>query len=435
MDMITSFGGYNHNLSISDGEFYDMENLSSDKFPLVSVRNRRASLGYPDSGGTTEWLIAENDGIYAFYVGVRSGESNAHISVKKYDETEKYWDTLGTYEGFDQDIELDFSINMGAQIIIFPAKILYNTVNSTIKQLENTTQIPSGSSILGVLVDHNGNSIPSYTAGTLEPTEPGNGDYWLDKSAKTYVLKRYSEASGMWATVQTYVRLSGLANAYEEGDALEVIGSQWDNYFQKAENQKYWTVYKKETSPNNYIQLPVTPKGTTRSYEFTSLTLKRTVPEFDYITECNNRLWACRYGNDDSNKPVNEIFACKLGDPTNWHYFANTAIDSYYMSLGTGGRFTGAITYQSNPIFFKEDSVHRVYGNYPSNFQLKTIMGYGVQYGSDRSVAELNDTVYYLSNAGIVAYRGSVPVTISERFGTEKYKNGKAASAGNKYYI
>ena len=28
-DFIETFGGYNHNLRISDGEFYDMKNLTS----------------------------------------------------------------------------------------------------------------------------------------------------------------------------------------------------------------------------------------------------------------------------------------------------------------------------------------------------------------------------------------------------------------------
>ena len=38
---IDVFGGYNHNLRINENEFYDMENLTSDVFPVLSPRKAR----------------------------------------------------------------------------------------------------------------------------------------------------------------------------------------------------------------------------------------------------------------------------------------------------------------------------------------------------------------------------------------------------------
>ena len=43
-ELINTFGGYNHKLRIGDGEFYDMENLSSDHYPVLSVRKKRGSI-------------------------------------------------------------------------------------------------------------------------------------------------------------------------------------------------------------------------------------------------------------------------------------------------------------------------------------------------------------------------------------------------------
>ena len=43
-ELVTAFGGYNHNLSISSGEFYDMKNMSSDLAPVLSPRKRRGKL-------------------------------------------------------------------------------------------------------------------------------------------------------------------------------------------------------------------------------------------------------------------------------------------------------------------------------------------------------------------------------------------------------
>ena len=39
--MTDAFGGYNHNLKIGDGEFYDMENLTSSYYPLMANREPR----------------------------------------------------------------------------------------------------------------------------------------------------------------------------------------------------------------------------------------------------------------------------------------------------------------------------------------------------------------------------------------------------------
>ena len=40
-DMIDAFRGYNHNLRIADGEFYDMKNLTSSDYPVLSPRPKR----------------------------------------------------------------------------------------------------------------------------------------------------------------------------------------------------------------------------------------------------------------------------------------------------------------------------------------------------------------------------------------------------------
>lgn len=47
-NFIDVFGGYNHNLRISDAEFYDMENLSSDGYPMLSTRPPRGKTELPE---------------------------------------------------------------------------------------------------------------------------------------------------------------------------------------------------------------------------------------------------------------------------------------------------------------------------------------------------------------------------------------------------
>ena len=64
--------------------------------------------------------------------------------------------------------------------------------------------------------------------------------------------------------------------------------------------------------------------------EVTELSVTRSVPQLDFVMEANNRLWGV--SNQD-----NTIYACKLGDPTNWNYYQNTTMDSYYAEQGTYG--------------------------------------------------------------------------------------------------
>ena len=35
---LDAFGGYNHNVRIGEQEFYDMENFSSHRYPVLSTR-------------------------------------------------------------------------------------------------------------------------------------------------------------------------------------------------------------------------------------------------------------------------------------------------------------------------------------------------------------------------------------------------------------
>ena len=109
--------------------------------------------------------------------------------------------------------------------------------------------------------------------------------------------------------------------------------------------------------------------------------------------------------------------------------------DSYAATVGTDGQFTGAIAHLGYPIFFKENCMHKVYGNYPANYQITTTTCRGVQKGSYKSLAIVNEVLYYKSRTAICAYDGSLPQEISYALGQVPYSNAVACSYGNKYYI
>ena len=137
------------------------------------------------------------------------------------------------------------------------------------------------------------------------------------------------------------------------------------------------------------------------------------MPIMDYVIECNNRLWGCRYGKNKKGEIVNEIYASKQGDFKNWNCYAGISTDSYAVTVGSDGEFTGAINYGSYPMFFKENYIHRISGSIPSQFVMNTTNCRGVQKGSEKSLAISNEILFYKSSSDVCMYEGSLPSSIS----------------------
>lgn len=162
--------------------------------------------------------------------------------------------------------------------------------------------------------------------------------------------------------------------------------------------------------------------------------LSRSVPNMDYVIESNNRLWGCFYGERDG-KMLNEIYASKLGDFKNWNSFQGLSTDSYAASRGSDGPWTGAITMNNYPLFFKRNCLEKVYISASGAHQIATTKMPGVQPGSWRSMQIVDGVLFYLSDTGVMVYDGSLPDHISNDFGNVKYSNGVAGKQGYNYYL
>lgn len=143
-----------------------------------------------------------------------------------------------------------------------------------------------------------------------------------------------------------------------------------------------------------------------------------TCPEMDIMFSSGNRLWGAKYGSvtvNNETRFVNEIYASELGDFNGWET-GDGADKAWTASVASNGKFTGGCELNGHPVFFKEDSISDVYGNYPSNFQITTSAGAGVKGGCARTICVYNGTAYYVSQSGVYAYGGGAPVCISENF-------------------
>lgn len=158
------------------------------------------------------------------------------------------------------------------------------------------------------------------------------------------------------------------------------------------------------------------------------------IPDLDYVCESNNRLWGCSYADVDG-KLTNEIRCCALGDFRNWYRFEGTSMDSYVLSVGSDGPFTAAYNLRGMPLIFKEGYLHKITGTQPSNYTLNTIKCRGVQEGSWRSLATVNELLYYKARGDVMAYDGATPYSVSEKLGTDRYYDAVGGAYRDKYYI
>jgi hypothetical protein len=103
--------------------------------------------------------------------------------------------------------------------------------------------------------------------------------------------------------------------------------------------------------------------------------------------------------------------------------------------VGSDGEFTGAISYNGQPTFFKENHIHKIYGSMPSNYQMQTTECRGVMKGANKSLAIVNELLYYKSRSSICMYDGSYPTEVSQAFGESLYGDAVGGVLGSKYYI
>ncbi len=159
-----------------------------------------------------------------------------------------------------------------------------------------------------------------------------------------------------------------------------------------------------------------------------AVTVQREVPELDYICESWNRLWGV------SNKD-RTIYASSLGLPERFYDYAGVSTDSYAVAVGSDGDWSGIIDYSGSVLCWKEDTLHRVAGDYPATYSVYTDSFAGVELGSHRSMVILNEVLYYKGRNGVYAYTGGQPVCVSQRLGDWRYTGGVAGGLGERYYL
>lgn len=470
-----TFGGYNHNLKIPEGEFYEMENLCGDDYPLLATRKQRNTLQVPVEN--LQAMVSKGDKLYY---------------IAGYDPTTK---TCGFYAGDEKVMDLAYAgglkrfVSMGAYLLIWPDKVWYNTADGTHGNMEKmfsaaagtyldhsqtSSSGPDGQEIYDVYVlwyirpcSRDGKIV--YTAGAnygekhvvvvdgieyhylnfVKPKEPKNGDAYIDRETRTPYI--YNDISKDWSEQDVPVmrlECKGIGSAFAPGDYIRVSGIDPGTYsgLNVGDNPSDGVYREVLVTGENYIVLdayaPTDEHGIMNDTPPAEGYVKAAmdIPDMSYVIEAQNRLWGCKYGTVNG-KLVNEIYASALGRFDVWHKYAGVSTDSYAASVGSDGRWTGAVNYQGYPLFFKEDRMHKVYVSASGAHRIQEYTMRGVQPGGAKSLAVVNGVLFYKARDCVCAYDGSgAPTDVSEKLNLNSLSypgstTSIAAAYRDKYYL
>lgn len=373
-ERIIEFKGLNRRSVVAEGEMSDMWNLTSDSYPVLTQRKPRGTLDLPP-GVIRPLQILSKFGKIAMIAVNQSGTSFYYNNEK-----------INEVTGITESTRM---VAINNRVCFFPER---TSLDITKDGVQSGTY---GSLSADVTLTNKQVILSNEDAVFALPHSTNPFDY---DDAINIHISSYTPSGG--SATATDFDVSCIIEDVIEGSTDDTI------------------VLPRET----FIEM--TGEGVT-NFTITG-SIERPVPDIDHVIEWNNRLWGV--SNED-----NTVYACKLGDPSNWNYFQGTSLDSYYAEQGTDGIWTGSAIYSNHLIFFKQDSMCRIYGTAPSNFQVSNTEVFGVEPGSKRSVITINDTVYYKSKIGIMAYSGGVPYCISDGLNVE-FRDVIAGTEKRKYY-
>ena len=395
-DMIRFFKGYNHQLYIGDNEWYEMGNMTSSYYPVLSPRDKRKHIA--QFSGTMHGIFPKTKLLW----------------VKG---SELYYNGSLITNDLDGTTDKQF-VSMGALVLIFPDKKVFNTSTLQVTNMEVSWQTVG--TVTYKLAKMDGTVYENIEVSETAPETPEDGMLWMDTSSSPHVLKQWSSYSEMWVEIPTtYIRIesSHIGEAFNQYDGIKISNSVVSALNGANIIQAKGTDY-----------IVVTGLLDEMDTQTSVLNVVREVPDMDFLTEHNNRVWGC-------SSAKHEVYCCKLGDPYNWNAFEGLSTDSYTATIGSDGDFTGAITYGNYVLFFKSDKLHFIQGDKPANFVIGEKTLRGVEKGSEKSLAIVDEVLYYKSADGIVAYTGSLPDGLYDAFGGQRYKNAVGGGARSKYYV
>lgn len=404
---VSRFGGLDRRGSAAEDSFSELYNMDLSVYPALSTRAKRTEVNFSETdifGMTSLDVKVGSDIVCDAFILDTQNNLKAY-----YDDGDGFSGHIAMHTASFLTQGKKQMVASGTRLYFFPDKKVVNLVTLTDKQeLGYKRVVPLG-------VNDNFFYELVIEKSDLDGTINTSGAF-AAVSCNIYKLKNGAKGD--------YYDKLGYTTAISEGDTIEISGLSKDTL------NGYYNI--KHIPANRRSIVISCPENLTQSTG--SFVIDRSVPDMDYVVAAKNRLWGCRYGMVGG-AAVNEIYACALGDAKNWHKFEGTSTDSWTLSVNTPGAFTGAACLNGYPVFFKENAVIKIYGDYPAEFMAVETQQLGVEKGSGGSIAAVGDCLYYKSADGIVRYDGSVPEIVDACLGDGNFSKAIAGSLGKRYYV
>ena len=377
------FGGIVRTLAAGNGDIYDDQNIVSDEYPVMVTRPAEHKISTDYVG---KWATLQ--------IGPEEGD------VIQLGTTCKYKGV--TITGSFSELQTMTPFNRFA--VIMPAKKWIRTdVIAVVNSWPGSASYGDVYCVSGTCKYWDGSAWQSLgpIMGDIESSWSGN----VTITDGTY--------AGAAAEANT-INATGIGSYFEVGDAVTLSGTAFPT-------TRTLIIREKEANKLIFYEHSFDDEKTSTAK---AASIKRTMPDLDWLCVNENRLWGCK---------GKTIYASKLGDFKNFNCFDGIASDSYAVDVLSEGEFTGCISFMGYPVFFKEGGIYKVYGNRPSNFEVMGSASTGCING--RTLAIANETLFYLSRVGVMSYNGGYPTNISMNLGdliTGSF-NAAAFSDGYKY--
>ena len=444
--MLRAFGGVNETYGCSEAELSSSLNFSARGYPALQTRAVRKKVR----------AVKDVNGMYHL-----NGLLVCRGTTLEYtpDDSETREGAVVLEHALTNDRKA--LTGMGTKVLIWPDKKAFDTETGELSELGAVWEIGEA----GMTVtpcDTEGKTYTPGSVGETEPEAPEDGQLFLKGDPETpygmdSMLLKYSTKNKKWQEIMLQslrIHCPGLGAAMKENDTVTLSGvpqrvcdalakglngeisiSTLDGddiitalALPKKSDRYYgsWTVLRSGTAWQS-----LDGKATENEAADAPVKAERRVPDLDFVTEQGNRVWGC-------SRKENSIYACALGDPTNWYSYRGIASDSYAVSVGSDGAFTGAASCLSYILFFKENCIHKLYGSKPSDYQMSSVRCRGVAAKAAGSLCVIAETLYYLSPDGVMAWSDSLPAKVSGALDTGKLTAADWAMGGQldaRYYL
>lgn len=425
-NIIRKFWGINKRENISEGELLCSENLSSEEFPALKTRRERCVVEK-----TNRIINGFSSFESYFYTSYSPDDQRLFLTFdgSEYEFT--------SYSESSPEITREFAC-LSDSILIIPDNIIFyvnsrefsricfsnaqsaSTARSKFKRETNDSDLLNNASVR-YLASYNHNSISfRYT------------NYSLQDEDRVFYYGSFDEILKAGDIVT--IKMTTFSDSAEEDEAYrDYVDKMKEGISAKIKevtsvtHNVYDSVEQTETVELIFDDNTIDTGGY-KNLRISRITMERGMPVLDKICSHNNRIWAIS---------GNEIYTSKLGNPSEWNDFSTDAYGimpnaCFNTKAETRGDFTGIIPYNSYIFAFKENAIHKVYGDCPAEYTLYTKLCIGTQKNLGSCICTAKNYIIYPCDGDIYVYGDDYPVCISHKLKT--YISPISACCDRDYY-